>query len=126
VSSSSSAYIALYCNIIDMITHLEEIANTYPLKKDIIYAMPHFLSVDVYGTNNISLAREIQLNRVYVDLGEAKPIYIPSNYYPDKGRPPPIFNYDDSPYFSEHGREIVKILKDTTEDIGESTNDIIK
>jgi hypothetical protein len=113
-----------YISICDMITHLENIAATASADvKARILSMPHFLNVQVYGTSNVSIARELRLNRLYVDLGEAKAIYSPYNYIPANAREDvdkslPVFEYEKSKYFSEHGRSI-----DDTNDTNDTKNE---
>lgn len=67
-------------------------------------------SFNVYGNENINLAREIMLNRMYVGLDGAVPIKIPANYYPGRSipakRPHPTFDPESVDYFRTSGRII--------------------
>lgn len=68
-------------------------------------------STNVYGNENINLAKEIMLNRLYTGLDGAEPIKIPMNYYPGRslpaGRPHPAFDPDSVEYLRESGKIIV-------------------
>lgn len=93
------------------------------------------LTMNVYGNENISLSREIQLIRLYSDIkGEKTEMLIPINHYPARfegregseeikkhGTP---FNYDESEFFCESGRLIKRKSKtsDDTEESHDKTN----
>jgi hypothetical protein len=71
---------------------------------------PLFPTINTYGSDNINLSRQIALSRLYHDLDNTPLPITPINYYPDRvlsrGGSHPTFNYEDSPYFRELGREI--------------------
>lgn len=65
---------------------------------------------NTYGADNINLAREVALNRLYVDLDGVEAFNVPVNYYPERAipasRPHPEFDPEASELYREQGREI--------------------
>ncbi len=72
---------------------------------------PFGLSITTYGRDNISVAKEIALNRVYADITGITRYKTPTNYYPAKNkasqRPHPTFDYTGEKFFQESGKQIV-------------------
>ncbi len=70
-----------------------------------------FPTINTYGNENINLAREIALNRLYNDLNDTPLYKIPPNYYPVRaklrgvGHPP--FTPRDLVFFRNEGLEII-------------------
>ncbi|QYB17475.1 putative poly(A) polymerase catalytic subunit [Pacmanvirus S19] len=105
----SAVYLDRYISLIKMISAMEDVLKG----KDVLVSVqksPLFLSVQTYGNENINLARQVALNRLYVDLGEVPAMYVPRNYYAERSIANkvghPEFKYDESPIFRELGREI--------------------
>ncbi len=65
-------------------------------------------SVQTYGGDNVSLSREVALNKLYNELEGVPAFKIPKNYYPDrsipKQRPHPDFDPEEVEFFRESGR----------------------
>jgi hypothetical protein len=65
------------------------------------------LSIDVYGSANISSTKKIQLARIAADQGKGNVPNIPQNYYPARsranGRPRPVYDIEASGLFREDG-----------------------
>lgn len=71
-----------------------------------------FPTVQPYGNENVNLAREIALNRLYHELDDVPQYKIPQNYYPGRskaaGRGHPAFDPNEVEFFHESGREITE------------------
>lgn len=64
---------------------------------------PFQLNINIYGTKNISPAYEIAVNRIKAD--QSKPYDqtpTPRGYYPARGNPPSVFDYNN-PWFMKDG-----------------------
>jgi hypothetical protein len=111
-----NTYLAIYTSLLSMINSFEnalEAKNSLSnFNIDNFLDSPLFLSIDTYGTENINLARNVILNRLYNDI-EGTPLYkMPWFYYPGKsipkGLPHPEFNPEENEFFRQSGREIKK------------------
>lgn len=93
----SNTYLAYYKSLLDM-TKIGD--------RDIV-----FPSVTTYGGDNVSLSREVALNKLYVELEGIDALKIPKNYYPGRSipnkRPHPEFDPEEVEFFREQGRIIV-------------------
>ncbi len=71
---------------------------------------PLWPSINTYGSENISISKEIALNKLFVEIDGIEPIKTPLNYYParsiPKGSPHPTFNPTDTIFFRKSGRVI--------------------
>ena len=106
-----NTYLAIYASMLSMISSLENALESNADASKFLNS-PVFLSVDTYGTENINLARNVILNRLYNDI-EGTPLYkMPWFYYPGKsipkGLPHPEFNPEENEFFRQSGREIKK------------------
>ena len=95
----ANTYLAYYESLMLMINEIPGDVNS-----------PLFPSIHTYGNENISISREVALNKLYIDLNEAQPIKTPLNYYParsiPKGVSHPTFNPEDTVFFRKLGRII--------------------
>jgi hypothetical protein len=74
-------YMDYYKSIINMIVSAEGAGSQNP---SAIIKSALFPTVHTYGSENINLAREIQLNRLYSELDKVARYQVPRNYYPAK------------------------------------------
>lgn len=106
----ANTYLSRYLSLLEMITVFESAVKNRSDKDELIELSLLFPSVHTYGDENIDLSRQVALNRLYHDLDDTPLYTIPQNYYPCRsvpnGKPHPEFNYSDSPFFMESGREI--------------------
>jgi hypothetical protein len=91
----AAAYLARYNSLILMIESAPDVRSSITS-----------LTIKTYGHDNINLAREVAINRIKVDLGQAAPFKIPRNYYPNKGGRHPDFDPEQVVFFRESGRPI--------------------
>ena len=79
----------------------------YNALMDFIVASPDSplaqLSVNVYGTDNISLSRHVILNRLDHDITGVALLTVPCNYYPARGKPQPCFDVNAISLYRESG-----------------------
>lgn len=72
---------------------------------------PLNLSINTYGSKNISDVYEINLNRMLSDIKLGRQLGLPLNYYAErnipKGLPHPKFDYSSSEFFKLSGKEII-------------------
>ncbi len=104
----AATYLARYISLLEMINAVENLGSPAddPVRR------LFFPSVSTYGNDNINLAREITLNRLYNDL-YGKTLYkVPLNYYPARSKARgighPVFVPRELEFFREEGREIVE------------------
>jgi hypothetical protein len=67
------------------------------------------LSIVTYGSENVSLSKEVALKRVLTDIGKATSDYLPNNYYPAKkgeNMHRPQYDIKRNVIFEEAGEEI--------------------
>ncbi len=98
-SASSLLYISLYTSLLSMISTFTD--DSLPL------LLP---STTTYGDKNISLAREIAINRMGHEINGATLFTLPQNYYPGRsakrGIGHPQFDPANIKFFQESGKEI--------------------
>jgi hypothetical protein len=112
---STLIYQNYYVSLLSMLRHVSDIMNDM-IKDDpkeakkIIDVSPFFVSPDIlYGKSNMSQSSEIMWRNEYRRycgvMGKPVPPQpnIPTNYYPAKGKPPPIYDYTSSYYFKLDG-----------------------
>jgi hypothetical protein len=101
----AATYLSRYTSLLSMINVVEGISANDDA------AMLFYPTIRTYGNENINLAREVALNRLYTDLGTAVPYKIPANYYParakEKGLGHPPFTPRDLEFFREEGLEMI-------------------
>lgn len=105
----AAVYLAHYSSLMHMIAAAESVATSIEDNTQIL-SSPLFLTVNTYGSENMNLAQEISLNRLYNELDGVKRFITPKNYTPAisiaRDKPVPTFNYDDLKFFREMGNEI--------------------
>jgi hypothetical protein len=93
----ANTYLAYYKSLLDMIKTGKDVSILHP-------------SISTYGGDNISLSREVALNRMNNDLYGKEVFKIPRNYYPGKSipnnRPHPEFDPEEVIFFRESGRPL--------------------
>lgn len=100
----AATYLSRYTSLLSMINIVESMGAEHDEKVALFYP-----TIRTYGNENINLAREVALNRLYSDLGQATLYKIPANYYPARskekmlGHPP--FAPRDLEFFREEGLE---------------------
>jgi hypothetical protein len=69
-----------------------------------------FPTICTYGNDNISLSRQVALNRLNVELNGGQSLVLPWNYYPGRSRekqiPHPTFDSDTNGFYQEVGKEV--------------------
>lgn len=102
---TAMTYLSRYQSLLNMISAME---SAY--KGVIPENCALFPSTTAYGNENINLARQIALNRLYNTLDDVPLYKIPQNYYPDRkiprGLQHPDFDPESVEFFHESGREI--------------------
>ncbi len=102
----------------DRIKHANTYLNYYNSLMEMIASIPIetsplYPSITTYGSENISISKEIALNKMHIVLDNAPAIKTPVNYYPakniPKGLPHPEFNPDDTVFFRKSGRTITEL-----------------
>jgi hypothetical protein len=97
-------YIARYVSLLKMIDMVEKHSNME--KADLFYP-----SINVYGKENINIANEFSLNRLYSDIDEIKQLNKPINYNAQKNilkeTPHPKIEPENIEHFNQSGREII-------------------
>lgn len=105
----ADACLLRYRSLLKMI-HLYEIAikDRDDIKDHMDF--PLMLSIVTYGKENINIASEVALNRLYADIDKIEQIKTPANYYPGrsipKHMPHPVFNPRDCIFFHKSGLAI--------------------
>lgn len=104
----ANTYLEYYFSLIEMINVIEKLIIDKEISIDDINGSPLFLSIETYGSDNVSLSTEVQLGRLYAEIDNKELEPLPINYYParsfDKHRP--TYDYNSSHYFRERGYEI--------------------
>ncbi len=107
VSKLSTTYLMYYKSLLEMIHEQPELEILQP-------------SITVYGNDNVSLSREVALNRLYHELDDIPLYETPRNYYPSrsipKGYSHPEFDPESIIFFRESGRLITENNEQTTKD----------
>jgi hypothetical protein len=95
-------YLQFYISALTMIQHIDENYDKLDHKIADIF-LP---SINVYGSDNISPTQKISMSYTRYDLYDEEMIYSrPANYYPNRGKPHPVFDYN-APFFQIDGTEI--------------------
>lgn len=100
-------YLHYYLSTLEMI-RVYEAQCKMENKLDEFFLSPFAPSIKIYGKNNISLSRELLINKVKVATGDEPVIYAPTNYYPARGKEAPEFDPSKSPFFCEEGKPIIE------------------
>lgn len=105
-----NAHLARYLSLLKIIDSYQKLPEAFMESE--LETSPLLLSANAYGNENINLAKEVGLARLYHEIyGSPLPI-LPVNYYPDRnisrGKPHPIFDYSSSKFFREMGKIIEK------------------
>ena len=107
----ANTYLGRYVSLLKMIRIFENVIKDRSDAKDIALQSPLFLTNNVYGNDNINLAQEVALNRLYADLDKLEKFAVPYSYYPSKnipaGRDHPTFDPEKVVFFRESGRELI-------------------
>lgn len=113
---TANTYLARYVSLLNMISAFESALESKSAGESMISSAmksPLQLSIQTYGNENINIAREVALNKLYSELDGVEPFKIPRNYYPDrsipKGLPHPPFNPEEVEFFREQGRQIPNV-----------------
>lgn len=103
-------YYAYYESVLAMINHVEDLFAATPDVPDKLKLMmksPFFPSIDIYGNDNLSPSYKLGYNRDLAAIGEeAEIVKTPLGYHPARKHPQPVFNYEESVYFTKDGREV--------------------
>lgn len=109
----AAVYLSRYVSLLLMINAVCEAWKDNQKDKEHSKEQPHsilFPTVQPYGNENVNLAREIALNRLYHELDDVPQYKIPQNYYPGRskaaGRGHPVFDPNEVEFFHESGKEI--------------------
>lgn len=89
-----------YYSLLRMISIFEERLTPEECQKH-----PFFLSIKAYGGANINLTTRMQMNTIRHDIAGVPRYTLPTNYYPNKGNPPPTYDYRDIYIFRESGEK---------------------
>ncbi len=110
----AGTYLSRYVSLLCMIAIAE---SKYTSMDDPVTTL-FFPTVRTYGNENINLAREIALNRLYSDLDGIPPYKVPYNYYPARskarGMGHPQFTPRDLEFFRVEGLEIMVRVPQST------------
>jgi hypothetical protein len=107
LSPTSIIYLKYYNGLMTMIETLE-LALLAAEKPHLAAESPLFPSLEVYGSDNKSLSYEVNMLRIKADIENGPKPIIPMNYYPERARGHPTFDYSTSPIFAESGKQIKK------------------
>jgi hypothetical protein len=91
--------VARYLSLMSMIEKAGELYKSGFTK---VTSYPFFLTVDVYGNNNVNISRQFTLARLGIDTPVAQ-YKIPVNYYPDRKTPTPIFDITTHEFYKQSG-----------------------
>lgn len=89
-----------YWSLMKMINLFEE-----RLSPEECYKHPFFLSIKTYGGANINLTTRMQMNKIRHETKDIPLYTLPTNYYPNRGKPAPTFDYGDIYIFRESGEK---------------------
>lgn len=106
-------YLALYVSTLKMMSIVD--INFIPDFSKYSLESLFYPTINVYGDSNEDDSYKVLMRKTLIDIHERRINYImPANYYPNRGKSPPTFNYESSAFFIKDGRKITKHPVDAT------------